>query len=250
MVTWPMESFKFAQLVERGYLPCQMTNDSTRKNLSITAIAQGSARVKTAMEIMCGSMNKKDVLIVCALEMETQGKLADWETLYTGVGKVNAAYALTKYLSSRSPRLVINYGTAGSKNLDIGELVDCTRFVQRDMDKTALGFERGETAFEDHIPAMLDFSHTKNNLIGKHYVCGTGDSFVQDINLEMACINVFDMESYALAKVCYLQGVPFISYKYITDNANDSANKDWVDNLADGAALFEERVLGQLAERS
>lgn len=245
-----MESFKFAQLVERGCLPCQMTNDSTRKNLSITATVQGSAPAKTAMEIMCGNMNKKDILIVCALEMETQGKLADWETLYTGVGKVNATYALTKYLSSHAPRLVINYGTAGSKNLDIGELVDCTRFVQRDMDNTALGFAKGNTAFEGHIPTMLDFSHIKNNLIGRHYVCGTGDNFVQDISLEMECVNVFDMESYALAKVCHLQDVPFISYKYITDNANDAANKDWVDNLADGMALFRERVLGRMTESS
>jgi len=191
-------------------------------------------------------MNKKDVLIVCALEIETQGKLVDWETLYTGVGKVNATYALSKYLFSHKPKLVINYGTAGSKSLDIGELVDCTRFVQRDMDKTALGFERGETAFEDDIPIMLDFSHVKNNLIGRHHVCGTGDNFVQDVNLEMDSVDVFDMESYALAKVCYLQGVPFVSYKYITDNADDAANKDWVDNLADGMNLFEKKILGQI----
>ena len=188
-------------------------------------------------------MNKESVLIVCALEAETQGKLVDWETLYTGVGKINATYALSKYLFSHKPKLVINYGTAGSRGLNIGELVDCTKFVQRDMDKTALGFKKGETAFENNIPIMLDFSHVEDNVVGRHHVCGTGDNFVQDINLEMNNVDVFDMEAYALAKVCHLQGVPFISYKYISDNANETANKDWADNLADGMNLFERRVL-------
>tara|TARA_R100000805_G_C3545671_1_gene59228 strand:- start:39 stop:632 length:594 start_codon:yes stop_codon:yes gene_type:complete len=192
-------------------------------------------------------MNKNDILIVCALEMETQGKLDGWQTLYTGVGKVNATYELSKYLFSHKPKLVINYGTAGSKNLNIGELVDCTKFIQRDMDKTGLGFEKGQTAFEDDIPIMLDFSHIVDNLIGKNYVCGTGDNFVQDVNQEINDIDVFDMESYALAKVCYLQDVPFISYKYITDNADSSANKDWTDNLSDGLSLFKKIILKQLS---
>ena len=37
-------------------------------------------------------MNKDYILIVCALEVETQGQLDDWNVLYTGVGKVNATY--------------------------------------------------------------------------------------------------------------------------------------------------------------
>jgi adenosylhomocysteine nucleosidase len=193
-------------------------------------------------------MNKNDILIVCALEMETQGRLRDWQTLYTGVGKVNATYALSQYLFSHSPKLVINYGTAGSKNLNIGELVDCTKFIQRDMDKTGLGFQKGQTAFEDNIPVMLDFSHVKDNLVGKNYVCGTGDNFVQDVSQELDIIDVYDMESYALAKVCHLQDKPFVSYKYITDNADSSANKDWIDNLSDGLSVFRETVLSHITE--
>tara|TARA_R100000908_G_C3748458_1_gene143376 strand:+ start:373 stop:972 length:600 start_codon:yes stop_codon:yes gene_type:complete len=195
-------------------------------------------------------MNKENTLIVCALEAETQGKLKDWNTLYTGVGKVNATLALVKYLFSHTPRYVINYGTAGSRDLKIGELVDCTKFLQRDMDATPLGFERGQTAFENHIPTMLDFSHVKNNLIGKNYVCGTGDNFVQDVNQEICNIDVFDMEAYALAKVCYLQSVPFISYKYISDNADSTADKDWTENLTDGLSAFKEMVLKEITRSS
>ena len=64
-------------------------------------------------------MNK--VLIVCALEVETQEQLNDYDVLYTGVGKVNATFELTrkfgKYGSHIPYDLVINYGTAGSRKI-------------------------------------------------------------------------------------------------------------------------------------
>ena len=103
-------------------------------------------------------LNKK-ILIVCALEVETQGQLEDYDVLYTGVGKVNATYKLTthfgKYGSYIPYDLVINYGTAGSRKIKKKTLVDCTKFVQRDMDVTGLGFMRGETPFEKDIPFVI-----------------------------------------------------------------------------------------------
>ena len=102
----------------------------------------------------------KGILIVCALEVETQGQLDDYDVLYTGVGKVNATYALTthfgKYGSYIPYDLVINYGTAGSRKIKKKTLVDCTKFVQRDMDVTGLGFMRGETPFEDDPPITIE----------------------------------------------------------------------------------------------
>ena len=58
-------------------------------------------------------MNREDVLIVCALEIETQGEMDDYSVLYTGVGKVNATFKLTERLCdsnyySLKPKLVIN----------------------------------------------------------------------------------------------------------------------------------------------
>ena len=46
---------------------------------------------------MYGNIEKKP-LIVCALEIETQGQLGDYDVLYTGVGKVNATFELTRKL--------------------------------------------------------------------------------------------------------------------------------------------------------
>ena len=204
----------------------------------------------------------KDILIVCGLEIETQGQLDDWNVLYTGVGKVNATLELTKVLQKAHlhymppmPKLVINYGTAGSRELPIGELVDCTRFIQRDMDCTGFGIPKGQTPFEDteivldfrNKPLNLDYSREHHiNTIKKHLVCGSGDNFVDNVESEIEMIDVFDMEAYALAKVCSYYHVPFISFKYITDNANEHSVGDWKDNLGKGINEFKEKVLEKI----
>ena len=193
------------------------------------------------------ALNKK-ILIVCALEVETQGQLGDYDVLYTGVGKVNATYKLTthfgKYGSYIPYSMVINYGTAGSRKIKKKTLTDCTSFIQRDMDVTGLGFMRGETPFEDEPPLMLDFGITKYNNIKRRAVCGSGDNFVEDRTQYYG--EVVDMEAYALAKVCWTYDVPFISFKYITDGADEQAHEDWESNLADGIVEFKEKVLDKL----
>ena len=187
-------------------------------------------------------------LIVCALEIETQNQLNDYDVLYTGVGKVNATYKLTekfgKYGTHIPYDLVINYGTAGSRKIKKKTLVDCTKFVQRDMDVTGLGFMRGETPFEEDPPVMLDFGITKYNTIGRRATCGSGDNFVEDRTQYYG--EVVDMEAYALAKICYLRKIPFVSFKYITDGADEQAHEDWEANLADGIEVFKEKVLSEI----
>jgi adenosylhomocysteine nucleosidase len=212
--------------------------------------------VKKNIVIGVKMFGKKDILIVCALEIETQGKLDNYfdderQILYTGVGKVNASLKLTQRLHSSHlhylppmPKLVINYGTAGSRELPIGELVDCTKFTQRDMDVTGMGFIKGQTPFENLTPMILDYDHVEFNPIGKKLRCGTGDNFVQtDMDTYS---DVFDMEAYALAKVCHHYDVPFISFKYITDNANEHSAGDWVDNCSDGVREFKNKILKEL----
>ena len=205
-------------------------------------------------------MNSKDILIVCALEIETQEELNDfepfsddpvWEVLYTGVGKVNATGQLTERLHRshlhylpEMPKLVINYGTAGSRKIKKGQLVDCTKFVQRDMDVTGLGFMRGQTPFEDNIPIILDYDHVEFNPIGRKASCGSGDSFVEDRTNYYG--EVVDMEAYALAKVCYHYDINFISFKYITDGADEQSHEDWEKNLIDGIKEFKEQILKEI----
>ncbi len=174
-------------------------------------------------------MNKKNILIVCALEQETQNELDDYNVLYTGVGKVNATYNLTKKILIHRRQLVINYGTAASKRYD--GLVDCTRFIQRDMDATPMGFKIGETPFEKE-PSIIDFSYIKNPL-NLNTCCYTGDSFVTDMT---PYDDVVDMEAYALAKTCRNFGIDFVSYKYISDDGNAD---DWEKNCSKGVKEFK-----------
>jgi adenosylhomocysteine nucleosidase len=194
-----------------------------------------------------GNINKK-TLIVCALEVETQGQLEDYDVLYTGVGKVNATFELTrkfgKYGSYIPYDMVINYGTAGSRKIKKKTLVDCTKFIQRDMDVTGLGFMRGETPFEQDPPFVIQQQNIEFNPIGRNATCGSGDNFAEDKSQYYG--EVVDMEAYALAKVCYLYDVPFISFKYITDGADEQAHEDWEANLADGIIEFKEKVLDKL----
>jgi len=193
-------------------------------------------------------MNKKDILIVCALEEETNGKLDGYNVIYTGVGKVNATYELTAELlfqqklaqldvPSKFPQLVINFGTAGSRDIPIHTLVACTKFIQRDMDATGLGFFKGQTPFEKEL--LMDFSYLPTFTDVNDYVCGSGDNFVENIDNEIDHIDIFDMEAYALAKVCSKIGIEFISYKYITDNVDEESANDWKENCNKGIKEFK-----------
>lgn len=178
----------------------------------------------------------KSTLIVMALPEEGQGKLETlgYEVIYCGIGKVNAAYALMQRLASGDcPPLVLNLGSAGSHHFLTGELVEVTELVQRDMDLTGLGFERGCTPFEED-PALLQLTPAFPSLPQGR--CGTGDSFLQN-----ACVmgsQLVDMEAYALAKICARKQLTFQCVKYITDGADHAASQDWQTNLCRAADAF------------
>lgn len=179
------------------------------------------------------------ILVVMALESEEQGlfRATGVEPLFTGVGKVNAAYRLTRRLAEERARgrtpLVVNFGTAGSRQHAPGSLVACRRFVQRDMDVAELGFQRGQTPFED-LPRELEFRETFSDL--PHALCGTADRFeTLDHSAEW---EVVDMEAYALAKVCHFEGLTFACAKFISDGADSSAKTDWQASLSQAARAF------------
>ena len=182
-----------------------------------------------------------DPLVVMALQDEGGEVLraAGIPVTYTGVGKVNAAYGLTRRLgeyahAGKSLPVVVNFGTAGSRCLVVGSIVGCDSFVQRDMDASGLGFRVGQTPF-DAAPEPLKFPIVFDAL--SHHTCGTGDSFVTSTH-EGVGYEVIDMEAYSLAKVCWLYGVAFTSVKYISDGANSDAAFCWRENVRKAADRF------------
>jgi adenosylhomocysteine nucleosidase len=185
-------------------------------------------------------MTDSNWLVVMALPLEAQDvfERAAIPVLYTGVGKVNAAMTLTRALAQLRltgqpfPR-VVNFGSAGSRRFATGAVVACSSFHQRDMDVSGLGFEPGTTPYEE-IPPVIEFPTPFRDLPTAG--CATGDSF-ETSGRAMKC-DVVDMEAYALAKVCHVEGAAFACAKFITDGADHTAASDWQSNLHRAAEQF------------
>jgi adenosylhomocysteine nucleosidase len=180
------------------------------------------------------------IIVVIALRVESSGvfEAAGVPVLYCGVGKINAAIALTKELSRYAHEgeempLVVNFGSAGSRCFAPGTLVACQEFVQRDMDVSGLGFALGVTPYDEAPPSLL-FDPVFTDLPAA--VCGSGDSFAT-ADIEVDCA-VIDMEAYALAKVCWHENARFACVKYVTDGADHTAADDWQRNVHVAAEQF------------
>lgn len=178
-------------------------------------------------------------LLVFAMQEESQDVFPDYNVLHTQIGKVNAAHALMKHVAIERPQLVINLGTAGSRKHAGGTIVNPTQFVQRDMEVSILGFEKGKTPFSDD-PIVLEYGRKIDGLQGG--VCGTGDNF--DVTEHSAGYDVVDMEAYALALICKREEIPFVCLKYVSDGADDNAAQDWQSTLHHAAEKLREALKG------
>jgi adenosylhomocysteine nucleosidase len=171
----------------------------------------------------------KHIILFVALESELPKELVppNVSVYYTGVGKVNAAIKATEVLSGLLPNFnatVLNYGSAGSNTIPKGTLADCRYFIQNDM-HTPFG-KTHETPFDSEI-----YPEIKEPTIefGSGYVCRTQDKFEDNPQ------GIFDMEAYAIAKVCKIYGFDFRAYKYISDGGDVD---EWEENHSKGKELF------------
>ena len=162
----------------------------------------------------------------------------------SGIGKVNAAmctHILATYFHVDS---VINTGVAGSlrNEINIGDIVISTDALQHDMDATGFGYELGVIprmkvstfVADDRLAKLAKEACIEANLgIGVH--CGrvvSGDQFITDKATKQRLIDNFDgycteMEGAAIAQAAYLNGIPFLVIRAISDKADDSANMDY-----------------------
>ena len=151
----------------------------------------------------------------------------------TGIGKVNAAFRLTEAIYENRPDAVLNIGTVGTVDHQVGTLFVCRKFIDRDMQKLAsLGLPY-EIEFQEY-PVIQGFSW-----VGKREgVCNTGDSFLTELtDIEG---DIVDMEAYAQAVVCKERQLPFVSVKYVTDVIGQNSVKHWQDKLAEARKSLNE----------
>lgn len=173
----------------------------------------------------------KKFAIIVALPMETQGHFEKngIPVHYCGIGKINAAMKAAELIHTEKVTHILNLGTAGSHKFPTHSLIECTAFIQRDMDLSPLNFPKGETPM-DEIPGKITVPGILSLPTG---TCGTGDRFEVGPP-ELEC-DLVDMEAYAIAKVCKKNNIQFTSLKYITDGSDDQAHKDWLENIKPGS---------------
>ena len=180
---------------------------------------------------------KSELLIITALESELKRESLPGgvEIVYSGIGKINATIATSKAIAQYSPRQILNFGTVGKINLELSGLIQIGKVIQRDMNAEPLA-PRGKTPF---CP-LPSFYHA----LSGEYICGSGDSFVtaQDEWLISQKIDVVDMELFAIAAVAHQSNIPWQSFKYITDDANENSGDDWQAKVHHGQDLFLEAL--------
>jgi len=156
------------------------------------------------------------------------------------VGKVNGAICAQLLIDRFAVDCVIVCGVAGAlaAHVDCGDVVLARDLVQHDYDSTGDGWPPGvngsiDTSFFEVDEALLraakaafaEASPTAALHLGR---IATGDQFVTDIALHKKIAETFDalcvdMESAAIAQTCYLNDVPFVVIRAISDNADQNA---------------------------
>ncbi len=169
-----------------------------------------------------------------------------------GIGKVNAAMC-TQILADRfKVDRVINTGVAGSLKsvINIGDIVLSVDALQHDMDATGFGYEPGviprmETSIfkaDDQLVELAEHVCRQENpeiQVFKGRIV-SGDQFVSDQDTKTRILRQFDgycteMEGAAIAQAAWLNKIPFVIVRAISDKVDGSAEMDY--------AEFEEKAI-------
>lgn len=180
-----------------------------------------------------------------------------------GIGKVNSAICTQILASEYKITKAINVGVAGGIGKDIypGDIVVAENLVQHDMDTTAFGDKMGQIPRLDTFDFKCDEEMVAlakkaceeipelNSFIGR---IASGDQFIANIekiqwlDKEFGAISC-EMEGASIAQVCYLNSIPFVVIRSISDNANNGAHMDY-QNFIPVAVKNSTRILKQMLE--
>ena len=183
--------------------------------------------MKAGMEFYEGTLNGASVVVV-----------------RSGIGKVNAALCVQILVDLFEVTHIINTGVAGSLNaaLDIGDILISKDAIHHDMDTTIFGYQLGEVPqmgtrefkADERLMSLAKNSCEKVNE-GIHAIVGrvvSGDQFISSKEVKERLIANFqgdcaEMEGASIAHGAYLNKVPFVIIRAISDKADDSAEMDY-----------------------
>ena len=183
----------------------------------------------------------------------------------SGVGKVNAALCAQRLALQFGCTNVINTGIAGAMESGLGvmDFVVSTDAVYHDMDATGFGYKKGQIpqmnvfsfeADKNMIEAAkkafvaTEFSKGENGKPAHKMLEGriaTGDQFISEKEVKARIAEEFspacvEMEGAAIAHACYLNKVPFVILRCMSDMADD---------LSSNGYDFNEPVAAELSAR-
>lgn len=182
---------------------------------------------KASMEFYQGRMNGREVVLV-----------------RSGIGKVNAGLCAQILVDVFNVNRLINTGIAGSlkAEINIGDIVISSDALQHDMDARAFGYARGEIPRMDTVsfpadPELIRMAQAACREVNPEIQAFvgrvvTGDQFVagREVKEEIASWTdgyCTEMEGAAIAQAAYLNKVPFVIIRAISDKADDSASVDY-----------------------
>ena len=181
-----------------------------------------------------------------------------------GIGKVNAAMACVELIRDERPDLVVTLGCAGGngEKLSLGDVIVSTQTAYHDVycgDGIRFGQVQGMPERYESPHNFVEKACEMNNRVVPGLIV-SGDWFV-DSKQKMADIlshypeaKAVDMESAAIAQVCFQYQVPFVSLRIISDlpmtDEHASQYEDFWNHVSEKtfsiAKDFVELIIGKL----
>lgn len=224
-----------------------------------------------AMDIEINALKEElenpETEVISGIEF-TKGLLCEKEVVLAvcGIGKVFAAICAQTMILRYSPECIINTGVGGSltQSLKVGDIAVSTGAVQHDMDTSPLGDPKGMISGINiiQIPAdekMADYVQRAARDLGivcEKGVIASGDRFVADAESKKYIKDNFgaivcEMEGASIGHVCYVNAVPFVIIRSVSDNANGDAGMDYPSfriMAADNSKAVVKKLMGYLKD--
>ena len=222
------------------------------------------------VEGLLEKMNIDDIVTIGGMVFYT-GEIAGKKAVAArcGVGKVHAAMCAQTMITSFPVTAVLNLGVAGAIDnvLNIGDVVISEDLVHHDMTTGTAGGPVGQVPGLDVLAFTADDKLAKSAIYaynavfegstGKvhHGRIATGDQFI-DIaerkqwiseNFRALCV---EMEGAAIGQVCYLNKIPFVAIRAISDKADGSAEMDFLEFVAQAAENSSKIVVQMMGDIS